>query len=215
MIRLYVIEDHPVILSGLRNMFRPIRDEIMVTGSAESVDEALEKAEPGNFEIIVLDLWLSDSGPLDNIALLKKRFPGKPVVIYTAEESYLWQRRMYNAGAAAYIVKKIRRPEMKIILEKVAAGEIVFTDLVKQNLKLNLLISKPQLPFKLNAHQQEIIDMLVRGFSMQKIAKLNDISISNVEKTFHHLRKLYDARNNTQLINILSELNKQNNKKST
>ena len=63
MIRLFVIEDHPVIVTGLRNLFRPSRDEIEIVGSASNVDDAVIEADPDVFDIFLLDLWLPDSHP--------------------------------------------------------------------------------------------------------------------------------------------------------
>ena len=56
MIRLFTIEDHPVIVTGLKNLFRPSRDEIEITGAASNVDEAVLRADPETFDIILLDL---------------------------------------------------------------------------------------------------------------------------------------------------------------
>jgi len=88
MIRLFIIEDHPVIVAGLKSMFRPLRDGIGITGSAENVDELLNsQIDPGTFDIIILDLWISAISPLENIRKLLQQLPSKPVVIYTTEDS--------------------------------------------------------------------------------------------------------------------------------
>ena len=83
MIRLFVIEDHPVIVTGLKNTFRPSRDEIEVAGSASSVDEALLKADAMDFDIFLLDLWIPNAHPQLNVKRIKDNFKGKPIVIFT------------------------------------------------------------------------------------------------------------------------------------
>lgn len=212
MIRLYIIEDHPIIMAGMRNMFRPNRDEISLVGSAYSINEALSNADQATFDIIILDLWLSSGYPLDNVELLKDKFPAKPIVVYTIEESSMWQRRMYKAGAAAYILKTTHRPEMKLILEKVAAGGTVFPSSIKQDLKKRIFFSSQHQQFKLNSNQQEIIDLLSEGFTLRKIAEEKKVSESTVEKTIKHIRELFDAKNNTELMKILSEEKKKGDK---
>ena len=81
MIKLFIIEDHPVIVSGLRNMFRPSRDEIEITVTATSLNEALMRSPLADFNIILLDLWLPDGDPEDNFKTLVNKFSGKPVVV--------------------------------------------------------------------------------------------------------------------------------------
>jgi len=61
MIRLFVIEDHSLIVDGLRNRFRLSRDGIEISGSASSVTETIELAAQIEFDIIFLDLWLPGS----------------------------------------------------------------------------------------------------------------------------------------------------------
>ena len=95
MIRLFTIEDHPVIITGLRNTFRPSRDGIEITGSASNVDEAILHANPATFDIFLLDLWIPGYQPLQNIRQLKEHFAEKPVVMFTSEDSSIWQRKMF------------------------------------------------------------------------------------------------------------------------
>ncbi|MEI6457155.1 MAG: response regulator, partial [bacterium] len=94
MIRLFVIEDHPVIVTGLRNLFRPSRDGIEVAGSASGLAEALLKATPTGLDIFILDLWLGRSKPVENVRTLRAGFPGKPIVVYTSEISSAWRRKV-------------------------------------------------------------------------------------------------------------------------
>jgi len=96
MIRLFTIEDHPVIITGLKNLFRPSRDEIEVIGSSPSVDDAIQKADPLAFDIFMLDLWIPSSHPLQNVKKLREHFPAKPIVMFTSEDSSVWQKKMFE-----------------------------------------------------------------------------------------------------------------------
>jgi DNA-binding NarL/FixJ family response regulator len=212
MIRLYIIEDHPPIIAGLRNMFRSGRDNICIAGSAENMNEAITNAEQVMFDIFILDLWLPSGTPLDNVKLIKSKFPFKPVVVYTSEESSLWQRRMYKAGVAAYILKTMHRPDMKVILEKVAAGESIYPGSIKKDLQKKVYLNPEHKQFKLNSNQQNIISLLSKGYTYHKIAGEKKVSESTIEKTVKHIRELFDAKNNSELIRILSEENKDDKK---
>ena len=133
MIRLFVIEDHPVIITGLKNLFRPSRDEIEITDSAFNVDDAVQRANPELFDILLLDLWLPEANPLQNVKKLKDRFPGKPIVIFTSESSSSWQRKMFEAGVMAYLLKSADRYEIKTTLGKVFKGQIVFSGMAESD----------------------------------------------------------------------------------
>ena len=209
MIRLFVIEDHPIIVTGLRNLFRPSRDGVEINGSSASAEEAILIADPAIFDIIMLDLWLQASTPGENIKMLKEKFPDKPIVMFTSESSSVWQRKMFDAGATAYLLKTAEKNEIKLTLEKVAVATTVFAGIMEQDF-LNKKLSPEPLSIIsakhfLTPNQLEIAIMLSDGVTQKKIADSKGTSISNIEKTIKHIREAFNARNNAELIKILLE----------
>ncbi|MFZ4520653.1 MAG: response regulator [Bacteroidales bacterium] len=205
MIRLFVIEDHPVIVTGLKNLFRPSRDGIEITDNAFSVDDAVLKANTDTFDIFLLDLWLPDAHPLMNVKKLKEKFFGKPIVIFTSEDSSSWQRKMFEAGVMAYLLKSTNKAEIKSTLEKVIRGQIVFSGLVEPDYEKKLSTVLSGQKYHLTPNQQELVILLSSGLTQQQIADSKKTSVSTVEKTLKHVRDRCDAKNNAELIKILLE----------
>jgi DNA-binding NarL/FixJ family response regulator len=205
MIRLFTIEDHPVIISGLKNLFRPSRDEIEIIGSAKDVDEAVVKADAGTFDLFLLDLWLPNAHPLLNVRKLKEHFPGKPIVVFTSEDSSSWQRKMFEAGAMAYLLKSASKQEIKLTLEKVIRGHVVFSGNfeAEDDKKLSMVFSGQT--FQLTANQKELVTLLSSGLTQQQIADAKKTSVSTVEKTLKHIREKFGAKNNAELVRNLLE----------
>ena len=205
MIRLFTIEDHPVIITGLRNLFRPSRDGIEIVGSANHIDETILKADPESFDIFLLDLWIPSSHPLQNVKRIKEKFPNKPIVIFTSEESMIWQRKMFEAGAVAYLLKNADKSEIKSTLEKVARGLTIFSGIIEpaEDEKFRAAFTDPK--YILTPNQKELVVMLSNGLSQQSIADQKGTSISNVEKTLKHIREKCHAKSNVELIKILIE----------
>lgn len=205
MIRLFVIEDHPVIVTGLKNLFRPSRDELEIVGSTSNVDDAITRADPDTFDLFLLDLWLPDTHPLLNVKKLKDHFHGKPIVIFTSEESSSWQRKMFEAGVMAYLLKSNNKVEIKSTLEKVFKGQIVFSGLVEPNYEKKLASVLSGQKYYLTSNQQELAILLSTGLNQQQIADAKRTSVSTVEKTLKLVREKFDAKNNAELVKILLE----------
>ena len=205
MIRLFTIEDHPVIITGLRNLFRPSRDGIEIVGSANHVDETILKADPESFDIFLLDLWIPSSHPLQNVKRIKEKFPNKPIVIFTSEESMIWQRKMFEAGVVAYLLKTAEKAEIKATLEKVAKGLTIFSGVINPNEdeKFRATFTEPK--YVLTPNQKELVVLLSNGLSQAAIAEEKKTSVSNVEKTLKHIREKCHAKSNVELIKILIE----------
>ena len=205
MIRLFTIEDHPVIITGLRNTFRPSRDGIEIIGSANSVDEAIMKADPTTFDIFLLDLWIPGYHPLQNVKKIKENFPGKPVVMFTSEDSNVWQRKMFEAGAMAYLLKNAEKNEIKATLEKVFNGMTVFSGMIEPEREQIFRSGFADPKYVLTTNQKEYVIFLSNGLTQQEIAEKKGLSLSTVEKTIKNIREKCDAKNNTELIKILLE----------
>jgi len=121
-IRIFIIEDHPVVISGLTNLFRPSRDRIFVKEFSSTIEDVINKADPDDFDIFILELYLQKGKPLDNLASLKRNFPHKPVIIFTVEESNIWRRKSFKTGADAFITKHAGKKEIKYIIQNIVTS---------------------------------------------------------------------------------------------
>jgi len=128
MIRLYILEDHPIIVDGIKQRFRH-QDDIVISGWSNHPDEIIQHVSEEDFDILIMDLWLPKLDPVDNLVNIQARFPDKPIVIFTNERSFYWIKVMMEKGAKAYLLKDIDKKELQYTLEKVAQGKTIFPDM--------------------------------------------------------------------------------------
>src|ERR1039457_6574073 len=114
MIRVFIIDDHPWIIDGLKYKFRSSRDEIEIIGSAAMISEVLDKLKIEDFDLFILDLWLSGTDPINNVIQLQRKFSGKPIVIFTYEKSPFWKKEMFDLKVKAYLNKEIEKKDLKV-----------------------------------------------------------------------------------------------------
>jgi DNA-binding NarL/FixJ family response regulator len=206
MIRLYLIEDNAnIIVPGMRSHFRGDRDGIKVSGYSVSVAVALRDADPETFDIIVLDLWLPDSDPVQNVKKLSLQFPGKPIIIYTQDDDRVWRKKMLQAGVKAYLLKDCSRDDLKIAFKKVFAGETFICGNFKEEEQETIIKSINTGKMELTPVQQEMVDLLTKGLKREEIASKMSLSTAGVDKIFTRLRHKYTAKTNYELIRILME----------
>jgi len=207
MIRTYVIEDHQaIIVSGLKRFFFPSRDGIEITGSASSVEEAVAKANPATFDLIILDLWLENKTPIPNIKKIREHFLDKKIIIYTYDDSAKWKRRMYLEGAHAYLTKNTSRQELKSAIYKVSNGEKYFTirlSEIDDNERFESISSSKPL---ITDVEREILSQLAHGKSHKEIAKSMIISLSTLDNAIKRLRIHFGVKNNLELVSFMTEV---------
>ena len=203
MIRLFIIEGHPIVVSGFKNIFKPVRDGIEIVGSAVCVKEAESKAKSENFDFFIMELWIRNDKPEENISRLKIRFPSKPIIIFTIEETGYWQRKVFSLGVTGYIFKSSEPNEIKRVLKNISNGGISFPGVTSPD-DLDKMDSDFILGHKsITSGQRELMRMVYMGLKQKDIAEQKNVSISTVEKTLLNLRVKFSAQNNTDLIRIL------------
>jgi DNA-binding NarL/FixJ family response regulator len=195
--QVYFIDDHPLIILGLKRYFELNYQNLQLVGSSLKVKVALQEIAVLRPNIIVLDLYLGKSDPMLNITLLKNTFPDIALVIFSAEESVIWQARMLEEGIRGYITKTEQPESIADALIHVAHGNISFPDNVLLFFNNKHLISENQL---LNAYEREIVHMLTLGSDINQIANSLGKCRCNIDKTLYVLRDRFNVKTNNELI---------------
>lgn len=207
MIRLFIIEDHPIVVSGLKRLFSsPARDGITVSGSSTTVEEVIEKVQADSFDIIILDLWLENKKPLLNYRMLKNQFPDKPVIILTSEESFKWQQRMYKEGAHAYIRKTADKDEVIIAIQEAMRNEKYFPSDLKQMNKHKNQFSNPDVRQIISPEVEELLLLLSQGYNHKTIATHLNVSESKIDKKLKELREKFNVHNSLELVLLFKKI---------
>lgn len=196
MIRLYIIDDHYLIIEGLYSSFDPESDEFKVVGGSLNIPDALKKISLKKVDIILLDLFINQADPNVNVKLIRKTFPNIPVVILSQESSLLWQVEMFRHGVKAYINKMEDKAEMRQKLLNVSKGETMMPNevveiIMKGDHKGSAIISP---------ENKRILSLLLQGLSAKEIALKMYQSESSIEKKLKRNREVYKVRNNYELI---------------
>jgi DNA-binding NarL/FixJ family response regulator len=119
----FVIDDHPVVREGFRNMLTD--EDIEIVGEAATGAEAIVRITTVGLDLILLDLKLPD---IDGVALLrrlKEVVPATPVLVISMHDDPPLVRRAVEAGAAGYALKGIGRRELVGAIHAVCDGEAV------------------------------------------------------------------------------------------
>lgn len=124
-LRVVLVDDHPMVLEGLKAMLARRTGEIRVVGQATNSDDAFRVVGDLRPDIVVLDVRLGSDSGLDVCLRLIARDPDCRVVFLTVydDEQYLFQA--LRAGAVGYLLKRVDGRQLVEHLQAVRAGEIV------------------------------------------------------------------------------------------
>ncbi|MDQ3715094.1 MAG: response regulator transcription factor [Actinomycetota bacterium] len=124
-LRVVLVDDHPMVLEGLKAMLARRAGEIRIVGQASNSDDAFRVVGDLRPDVVVLDVRLGQDSGLDVCHRLLARDPACRVVFLTVydDEQYLFQA--LRAGAVGYLLKRVDGRQLVEHLQAVRSGEIV------------------------------------------------------------------------------------------
>ncbi len=187
-IRIFIVDDHAVLRSGLRLLINGQADMEVVgeSGDAASAIEVVRDLMP---HVILMDLAMQGHMHIDTIGELRKCCPSGYILILTMHTESGYVRGSLAAGASGYVVKSAADTELLTAIRTVAQGK-TFVDWtvgkgVGQDLpgtpKKRLADRAPGLLGQLSPREREIFRLVAQGFTNQHIADQLGISIKSVE----------------------------------
>jgi DNA-binding NarL/FixJ family response regulator len=133
MIRVLLVDDHPVVRAGLAGIL-DIEPDLEVVGEAGSADEAVAVARAVVPAVVLMDLRMpGGDGVAATIGVLAA-VPTARVVVLTTYETDTDILRAVEAGAAGYLLKDASRSDLVAAIRAAARGETVLAPSVATRL---------------------------------------------------------------------------------
>lgn len=122
-IRVLIVDDHPVVRSGLVAMLASTGEEITVVGEASNGAEAIHSAAATQPDIILLDIRMPGTSGLDLIGSLCEIAPSARVVILTTYDHDEYLQAAFERGAHGFLLKTASKDQTLATIAAVHRGE--------------------------------------------------------------------------------------------
>lgn len=201
MIRLLVIDDHPIVIDGLRQVFQETDDIQMVAEALSGVD-AKDCLSTQEIDVIILDISLPDTNGMDLCKYIHAHYPHIAIIGLTTYEETSFISRLLRNGAKGYLFKNSPKEQLIEAVRTVATGDAYMSQAVNEKLIAKALNKRPQGGFipKLTRREKEVLELIVEELTTQEIADKLSLSVSTVETHRMHLTSKLGARNTAGLV---------------
>jgi DNA-binding response OmpR family regulator len=112
--RILLVDDDASVRSSLANALESENYQVMVAASG---DEAVEKAEAGELDLVLLDVCLPDGSGWDVVDRITAMSPFMPIIAITARTDQY--ERAAKAGATALMEKPLYLPQLMLAIQRV------------------------------------------------------------------------------------------------
>jgi DNA-binding NarL/FixJ family response regulator len=132
MIRVLIVDDHPVVRRGLREILADERD-IEVSETADP-HEALSLIREHSWSLVVLDIDLPGRGGLELLKDARRERPRLPVLMLSVYPEEQFALRTLRAGASGYLSKDSAPEDLARAVRKILQGGKFFGERVVEQL---------------------------------------------------------------------------------
>jgi DNA-binding NarL/FixJ family response regulator len=181
-VRVFLVDDHPILRSGLKALVDSQRD-MSVVGEAADGLAALAAVATARPDVVVMDLAMPKLGGAEATERLRAALPDVKVLALTAYEERGYVQLLMAAGASGYVLKRAAADELVRAIRAIAAGGIyldpsVAAQVVGRNGHPSL--TEPRVA-QLSEREAEVLRMIAEGHAMKEIASKLEISTRTLE----------------------------------
>jgi DNA-binding NarL/FixJ family response regulator len=183
-IRILIVDDHPVVRTGLAGMLGAEAD-FEVVGEAGDGDEAVAVARRLRPDVVLMDLRMPGVDGADATARITATDPDIRVLVLTTYDTDADILRAVEAGATGYLLKDTPRVELAAAVRAAARGETVLAPPVAAR-----LVSRLRSPAadQLTPREAEVLAAVARGLSNAEVGRVLSIGEATVKT---HLLRIF------------------------
>ncbi|MDY6850170.1 MAG: response regulator transcription factor [Thermodesulfobacteriota bacterium] len=199
-IKILLVEDHPVFRLGLRELIEQEPD-LLVCGEAKNVGEGWEQVSREQPDLVIVDISLDGRNGLELVKQLKKQIPQLPALVLSMYEESLYAERALQAGARGYIMKHETADLIIDVIRKVCAGEVYLSAKMTSEILAKMAGgTHSQSPHQcLTSRELEVFEMIGHGLTTKEISTKLCLSTKTIGTYRERIKEKLNLRNTSAL----------------
>jgi DNA-binding NarL/FixJ family response regulator len=180
-LRILLADDHSVVREGLKALILAEPD-LELVGEAEDGESAFRETLRLRPDVVVMDISMPKLNGTEATQRLKQDCPEIRVVALTAHEDAAYVRRLLEAGASGYVLKRAAAHVLIDAIRTVAAGGVYLDPSVTGRVVDGYLRQPSGTPrAEVSEREAEVLRLIAQGYSNKEIAARLEVSVKTVE----------------------------------
>jgi DNA-binding NarL/FixJ family response regulator len=194
-IRVFSVDDHPLLRDGIAAIINNERDMVVVAQASTGRD-AIQQFREHRPDVTLMDLRLPDISGIDAMIAIRNQFPDARIVMLTTFEGDVEIRRALAAGARGYILKNMPPQELVGVVRQVHAGNKRIQPEVAARLAEQVSDEA------LTEREKDVLIHVGGGNRNRDIAERLFISEETVKAHLKHIMEKLGANDRTEAVTI-------------
>ncbi len=202
MIKVFIVEDHNMVIEGIHVLLQNEKD-ITVIGTSNTASGCLDYFTHHKADVILMDIKLPDMNGVDLCKIIKTTYKEIMVLALSTINQGIYMNKMMENGASGYLLKNLTGKELIEAIKTVNKGGVYFSfeagRIYKTSLEKNSLLPV------LTKREKEIIKLVAEGLTNAQISQRLFISVDTVDSHRKNLYTKLNVKNTASLIRYAVE----------
>ncbi len=201
--RVLLVDDHPIVRQGLRQMIDRESD-LAVCGEAEEARSALHSIATLKPDIVVMDISLNGPSGIEILRTVRQTDTQLRVLVLSMHDETVYAERALRAGANGYIMKQEATEKVLVALRRILGGEVYVSDRVANKMLRKFVGGSPASPHSplddLSDRELEVFSLIGDGHGTRQISDELHLSVKTVETYQAHIKEKMGLKNARELV---------------
>lgn len=202
MIKVLVVDYHPIVRKGLKLLFES-DPEIEVVGTVATGIEIFEFIRRYPVDVIISEIDLPELNGITALRAIKKEHKDLRVIMFSYHPEEIYAISTIKAGASGYLSKTVDTDTIREAILKVHNGDVYLSANMEKHLHYDdTRNTKSKIYKRLSTREVEVLKLLSTGKKNKEIAQELDIN----EKTVSTYKaRLFKKLNVTNLVDLIHQ----------
>ncbi|MDD3636411.1 MAG: response regulator transcription factor [Bacteroidales bacterium] len=198
---LIIADDHKLFRNGLNMLLSTIFPHITIREAANGTD-CLELIQESRPDVVLMDIDMPELNGIEATQKALQLYPDLNIIALSMHGDEAYYFRMIEAGAKGFLLKSSDIEEVKSAIENVMANQYFFSNELLKKMVDHIRFNNDEKvkTSVFSDREQEILELICKGFSNLEISERLFISKRTVDKHRANLLEKAEARNTAQLI---------------
>jgi len=207
-IKLLIADDQKLFAESLQYVLRGISDGIEMVGIATDGEMAIDMAESGRPDIILMDVRMPRMDGVEATKLIHRSLPDIKIVMLTTFDDDEYVHFAVKHGAVGYLLKNMTPEDLVLSLQAVMRGATLFTKAVTEKIiraREGDLGVRDDIMERLTPREKDVLNLVMGLRNNRQIAAALGISERSVRNYIHSLYDAFGVGDRMELIQKLKE----------
>ena len=179
-IKLLVADDHKILLEGIVSLLQS-EGSFDVAATAGNGYEVMELIRKNDYDICLLDINMPQMDGMEAAKLIRVTKPGTKIIMLTTYNDNEIISELVHIGVSGYLLKNSGRSELVEAIKRVMSGRYYFSAEVEDIIMKGVSEKKEKDVVILTDREKQILGLLGREYTNERIANELNISYRTVE----------------------------------